>query len=808
MSIIQISKIQQRSGELVDLPQLDEAEFGFATDQRRLFIGKTVGEIQNIEVLTSYSAISFSQIDGAIGNLDLNPATISNGQLLVYDGNNWINRGGEAGGLITLGDASNVKITGGAIGYVLETDGTGNVSWQPKNTILCLIENVTIGFDANANANTFIVTTTEDNVLTTQAEVTITNVPRSNIANTIGNALSGNTFYIKVLTGNTFSLFNDLDLEEVPNTSNLAPFPYTTATNVNLISQITVGNASQFAENDPVLFVGNLAGTTLEENTTYYIDSIESGNTIITLKDSEGAAVILNSGNIDANVYVSGGRITSLTSSGPGTIAGGSNTSIQFNRNNILDGTANFTFNNDNNHFNLIGTATITGNATLANVSANRLTVTNLSNLGNAGNVIINGGTSGQFLQTNGSGNLSWATVSANTIFNGNSNVSIPTANGNVNISVSGNANVVQITGAGININGLSNLGSVSNITITGGSANQVLLTNGSGNLSWANAIGGYYLHTQGSASATWTIIHNLNNQYVSVNPIDSTGNSYIGRYDYPVVNYTNANAVTLTFSSAVTGYCAIVGGGFTFANATPTPTPGGLNTYVQFNDAGTLNGQPSLTFNKTTGTLAATFFSGDGSLLTNINASNATTAGTVTTAAQPNITSVGTLTSLIVSGSLTTTQITTGSAATPGTITGNWALTSGSRLESTYADLAEYYSADKHYPAGTILAFGGDLEVTVAGIETNKVAGVVSADPAYVMNGMIQCEHPVTIALQGRVPCKVKGKIYKGDMLISAGGGYAKAAITEPKMGTVIGKALQDFDGEEGVIEVVVGRL
>jgi len=105
-------------------------------------------------------------------------------------------------------------------------------------------------------------------------------------------------------------------------------------------------------------------------------------------------------------------------------------------------------------------------------------------------------------------------------------------------------------------------------------------------------------------------------------------------------------------------------------------------------------------------------------------------------------------------------------------------------------------------------LAFGGEQEVTLAGIETNRVAGVVSSDPAYVMNGLIQCEYPTVIALQGRVPCKVRGKVYKGDMMISAGNGYAKAAITNPNIGTVIGKALQNFDGEEGVIEVAVGRL
>jgi hypothetical protein len=55
MAIVQISKIQHRSGNLVDLPQLDEAEFGWASDAKRVFIGKNKAAIENIEVLTSYS---------------------------------------------------------------------------------------------------------------------------------------------------------------------------------------------------------------------------------------------------------------------------------------------------------------------------------------------------------------------------------------------------------------------------------------------------------------------------------------------------------------------------------------------------------------------------------------------------------------------------------------------------------------------------------------------------------------------------------------------------------------------------------
>ena len=63
-----------------------------------------------------------------------------------------------------------------------------------------------------------------------------------------------------------------------------------------------------------------------------------------------------------------------------------------------------------------------------------------------------------------------------------------------------------------------------------------------------------------------------------------------------------------------------------------------------------------------------------------------------------------------------------------------------------------------------------------------------------------------VVVALQGRT-CKVTGAIAKGDMLVSAGNGMARAE-ENPAMGTVIGKALEDHAEGEGVIEVVVGRM
>ena len=155
--------------------------------------------------------------------------------------------------------------------------------------------------------------------------------------------------------------------------------------------------------------------------------------------------------------------------------------------------------------------------------------------------------------------------------------------------------------------------------------------------------------------------------------------------------------------------------------------------------------------------------------------------------------------------GDLNTTVLSTGANTTAGVITGNWTLSLGSKLQSTYADLAEYYEADFQYEPGTVLEFGGDKEVTLAQDGTMRVAGVVSTNPSYVMNS--GCPGiAIAVALQGRAPTKVRGNIRKGDIMVSAGNGFARPWNT-PQIGTVIGKALENFSGE-GIIEVAVGRL
>ena len=130
-----------------------------------------------------------------------------------------------------------------------------------------------------------------------------------------------------------------------------------------------------------------------------------------------------------------------------------------------------------------------------------------------------------------------------------------------------------------------------------------------------------------------------------------------------------------------------------------------------------------------------------------------------------------------------------------------------GTSTAANYADLAENYLADRPYAPCTVLEFGGTCEVTVSQDGTRRVAGVVSTNPAHLMNSALVGDNVIALALQGRVPCKVRGKVRKGDMMIAAGDGYARSEFS-PVLGSVIGKALEDFDGQEGIIEIVVGRL
>lgn len=124
------------------------------------------------------------------------------------------------------------------------------------------------------------------------------------------------------------------------------------------------------------------------------------------------------------------------------------------------------------------------------------------------------------------------------------------------------------------------------------------------------------------------------------------------------------------------------------------------------------------------------------------------------------------------------------------------------------YADLAEMYEADAIYEPGTVMSFGGEQQVTLSKIDSDRrVAGVVSTSPSYLMNSVCSGLFPTPIALTGLVPTKVTGTLRKGDMVVSNGDGTARAE-DNPSVGSVIGKSLEDFNGPSGVVNIVVGRF
>jgi hypothetical protein len=134
----------------------------------------------------------------------------------------------------------------------------------------------------------------------------------------------------------------------------------------------------------------------------------------------------------------------------------------------------------------------------------------------------------------------------------------------------------------------------------------------------------------------------------------------------------------------------------------------------------------------------------------------------------------------------------------------------SGVSTTAKYADLAENYLADATYQPGTVVIFGGDKEITVSSAYADpRVAGVVSTNPAYLMNSGLTGGTPV--AFTGRVPCQVMGPVNKGDLLVQ-GGNYGIAEALNPDYyvpGCIIGKSLENIpDRTIHLIEVVVGRF
>jgi hypothetical protein len=314
---------------------------------------------------------------------------------------------------------------------------------------------------------------------------------------------------------------------------------------------------------------------------------------------------------------------------------GGTNEQVQFNNVGSLDGSSDFTFN--------VGTGTTT--MTNANVGS-----ANIGNL-NVANINIS-----NFAPPN--------VTSNNATFQ---NLTVTQQSNLANVAVLGN---LQITGnivGNVTFDAITNLGLPQNVKISGGLNGYVLQTDGAGNLSWTAQTGG------GGGNG----VPGGSNSQVQYNDSGVFGGSSAFTFN-EVTNTLSATNIAGTLTTASQPNITSLGvlsnvqvsgvanagivrtNNLQYANGSPyafSANPGGSNTQVQFNDGGVLGASSAFTFNRNTNTLTVTNIAGNGSQLANVNANTAntaTTAQTVTNNSQPNITSVGTLTSLAVSGNIT----------------------------------------------------------------------------------------------------------------------------------------------------------
>jgi hypothetical protein len=582
--------------------------------------------------------------------------------------------------------------------------------------------------------------------------------------------------------------------------------------------QIRRGTAAQLANITPVS--GELIYTT-DTSQVYVGDGTTVGgipvavgaggnlsgvNVIATANVSAGGSVLTG------NISVSGNSTSNNVIAGNIVSAGGNVRGGNINTGGVVSAAGNIyaTAFIGNGYF-LTGVISNYNNTNVSTYlgSGNSLSISITGNISSAGNIT----SGGYFL---GNGGLLTGIVSY-------SNVAVATYLG------SGNAMVISTTG---NINTTAN--------VRGGNLTTGGLITASGNIYTQGkvyAIGN--LESGGNVSAgffTGNALSVISN--VSAANINATNNlSVLGNVfaTYYFGAYSNATIVT-----AVTG---------NFNNISATANIQTAELDVSTINAGTISttgdvligGNISITGSTTVDELLSGNISASGNILANINiiGGNILTDGIVS--ATGNLLTSGLISALgniygnlhlgnifsasgnVRGGNLTTAGILTvnsGNAVTAivnggGSAVGNIGSTAKPfntvfAVASTalYADLAERYLGDDEYEPGTVVSFGGNQEVTMTVVDSDpRVAGVVSTNPAYDMNSGLAGEYVTAVALMGRVPCQVEGTVTKGALMVAAGNGRARAELA-PAMGTVIGKALENFAGDIGTIEIVVGRV
>lgn len=513
-------------------------------------------------------------------------------------------------GKTTLSTVSNVVITGGTADQFLQTDGSGNLSWVTISsaTISEGTSNVLVNNDGNVTISSDGVA----NVLTVSSTGITIIGDLTDIGNGTMNTLSitGTTVSTNSTTG-ALTVAGGVGIEGNINTaSNLTVNGISSLSNVTINGNLVAGNAN---------FSLPVTITSPADSTDY-----DTGALILT----EGGLGV--QGNINSGGDVQGATLT-------GTITTAAQTNITS-----------------------LGTLTnlgVTGNIVSANANVSNLVVTSNSNFGNVGNVKITGGSTGQYLQTDGTGNLVWQdAASTNAIVAGTSNVRITSVNGPVTISSNANPNVIVVDGNVVNVNGTLTISdtATTNALIVSSVVNSTSYTTGALTIAGGLGVAGNIFTDKNLTVAGNTFIGNTTIQGTAIVQGTSEFQSIVTLQG--VTDSTNSSTGVLVLTTGGLGVAGNINSAQNVSGATLTGT---LTTNAQTNitSVGILSSLV-VTGNITAGNV-------DGANLVSANY----LTGTLTTAAQPNITSVGTLLNLTVDGNIGTSNLSVSGKANLGSV-------------------------------------------------------------------------------------------------------------------------------------------
>jgi hypothetical protein len=265
------------------------------------------------------------------------------------------------------------------------------------------------------------------------------------------------------------------------------------------------------------------------------------------------------SGGVDGYVLQTDGTgnlsWTAQTGGGGGNgTPGGSNTQIQFNNAGTFGGAPGFTFNNT------------TGVMLAPNITATYGVSASSANI---------------------SGNLRASTAN---VINLNATSSVNAVNLGGRLTTGIQPNITSLgTLTDLHVQGPANLGSISNLAITGGTVGYVLSTDGTGNLSWIQASG-----TPGGTNQQ--LQFNNNGSFAGI-PTTTWNGSLLTLGDVSQLSIGGGSSgyVLTTDGSGALSWAVGGGGGI----------PGGINTQVQYNNNGNFGGSTGFTFNSSSNVLS-----------------------------------------------------------------------------------------------------------------------------------------------------------------------------------------------------------